>query len=642
MEARSYRFTPMVVEPGVTPGVVLEVDVDGSPTAVRLQLAATGTEVDLLDGGVAPDAAAGDGTYTLGLTTADATFGFDASDVNRNFVGYLRLYDGASIEAQYNLFIDVLTPDVPAVDLRVVAPDLQYSDHLVNVFDAGFFAAPSAAAVTNRLYAALGDDYDFVNLIYGTPRFENRHHFAVGNEVSGIGVAPLDDTAAYGSAGRLLGITVFPIPTLFDAADRGHHHELGHQWINFLAVPPLDAAIPHWPLSDLARGIMGWGQGPGGQGLQFPFRLVPNGGDYTLAADPEPQEFTDLSLYLMGLAPPAEVGAHFVFDDQDQAPAAGGTLTGPVTAVTIGGVVAALGPRSPAHPATRRVFRIATVIVSESGLLPAAAMRLYDHFAARGAGEAVVPFSQGLAKGDTKPFYLATGRRGRLDMGIKRRILVDASRDGGVWWFPQTPPFDPGAPHQGRQLADHLRSLGHRVTELPRSSGPGPHLDEAMLAGYDLVIRAVGLGGYAASEIDAYRAFVDRGGALLLLADHGAPDDLALGFGLRFEGVNRGIRRLNRFTPHRITQGVGSLRYQAGGGLTRSPRGALILGRLSRLSYLDRNENGHRDPGEPCGPAVLGALTRGFGRVVFCGDANLWLAVPQPLVRNTLAWFGGA
>ena len=50
------------------------------------------------DGGNGPAAAAGDGTYTIGLPTADATFGFDASDVNRNFVGYLRLDDAVAPE----------------------------------------------------------------------------------------------------------------------------------------------------------------------------------------------------------------------------------------------------------------------------------------------------------------------------------------------------------------------------------------------------------------------------------------------------------------------------------------------------------------------------------------------------------------
>lgn len=29
----------------------------------------------------------------------------------------------------------------------------------------------------------------------------------------------------------------------------------------------------------------------------------------------------------------------------------------------------------------------------------------------------------------------------------------------------------------------------------------------------------------------------------------------------------------------------------------------------------------------------------GKGKIVFCGDANLWMQVPQPLVKNTLHWF---
>jgi hypothetical protein len=269
-------------------------------------------------------------------------------------------------------------------------------------------------------------------------------------------------------------------------------------------------------------------------------------------------------------------------------------------------------------------------------------MRLYDHFAARGATEAMLPFSSGFLRGECKPFHLATRQRGRLDMRIQRRILVDATRDGGVWWYPQTASFDETAEHQGQVLAEHLRALGHRVTELPRVEGTEPSIGADVLADYDIVFRCVGLGEYAASEIAAYRDFVDRGGSLLLLADHGGPDELALAFGLRFEGINRWVRRMSRFTPHRITRGVGSLPYQAGSGLTAFPSDARILGRLSFFSFLDRNENGRRDWGDPCSPRVLGELRRGFGRVLFCGDANLWLSVPEPLVSNALAWLGGA
>jgi hypothetical protein len=636
MEISWKRFTPLVVEPGSTPSAVLEVKVDGSPTEVRLELASTGVEVALRDDGVAPDAIGGDAVFTIELSIADLTYDFDISDVNRNFVGFLRLYDGSSVEQQNNVFIDVLTSGIASVDLEVVAADVQLTDHLVNIFDPALLDAPPSAATT-RFYDHFGDDYDFINVVYTTSRTMNRHHIPVKNEVTGIGMGPLDNAAAYGSAGRLMGATVFPISTMFDAAARTHSHELGHQWVNFLPVAPLNLATPHWPLSDLAAGVMGYNTAANPQGLRFPFHLKPEGSDYRLLPREEPDEFSDLTLYLMGLLPDSEVSNHFVFDNQSQTPTSGGTLLGPVTPVTMADILAALGARSPSHSESKRRFRVGTVIVSDVGLLPERAMRLYDHFAARGSATEIVSFSDGFAQGEAKPFYVATKGRGCLNMAIKRRILVDASRDGGVWWYPQIGPFDSSQPHQGFALAEHLRSLGHLVTELGRTPGPDPITDE-LLARYDMIVRAGGLGDYDDSEIEAYQGFVKRGGGLLLLADHGPADHLTLSFGLQMEGVNRCGRQLTRFVDHTVTEGVAPLHYQAGAGVTAHPAEATIVGRLSRWAYLDVNENRRPDRGEPWGPAVLGVMPYGCGRIVFCGDANLWQSVPQPLVRNTLEW----
>lgn len=61
MEASWYRFALAVVIKGTTPSIMLEVAVDGSLTAVKLELAAIGGEVDLLDDDIAPDVVAGDG-----------------------------------------------------------------------------------------------------------------------------------------------------------------------------------------------------------------------------------------------------------------------------------------------------------------------------------------------------------------------------------------------------------------------------------------------------------------------------------------------------------------------------------------------------------------------------------------------------
>ena len=101
----------------------------------------------------------------------------------------------------------------------------------------------------------------------------------------------------------------------------------------------------------------------------------------------------------------------------------------------------------------------------------------------------------------------------------------------------------------------------------------------------------------------------------------------------------RGENALNTFATHSITDGVGPLAYMVGSGIVSQPASAQVLGRLSGGSYLDLNKNDVQDATEPSAPAVLGVMRYGAGRIVFCGDVNLWEQVPQPLVKNVLAWF---
>jgi len=632
VSATYYRLTPMVIRDSRVTDVALEVKIAGSPTAVELNLASTGRSLPLNDEGSGGDVRAGDGIYTITLRAADVFYDFTPDDVNRNFVGYLRLYLGSDLKGQYNIFADILTGDIPPAEIKIVSSDVQYTEHLVNMVDPTFFDSfrPSAnTRLTRTFYRHFDDNYDFINIIFELSLFKNRRSFVVRNNVQGIGHSLFDNTATYGSGGRLRAVNVFPVPTFFDGAEDGYQHELAHQWINYLHGSPLESATNHWPLSDIASGVMGTDKGP------FNFDLLPFGPNYLLVPNYGPKFFTDLSLYLMGFIPASDVSRHFVFDDQSQTPVAGGLLLGPVTNVTISDIIGPLGSREPDYTKAQKKFRVATIIVSKDGLLSDDIMRLYDYFSARAEETRILPYSSGFVKGQTKPFYLSTHELGRLDVRIKRHILIDASRDGGVWWFPQAGPFDPLADHQGKALADHLRSLGHKVVELPR-----PYTITAeLLSDYDIVIRSGGMGEYDAAEISAYQNYVGNDGNVLLLADHSSSDDLALSFGLQFEGITLGENLLTNYLSHQITRGLGTVTYIYGSGLTSHPGTAQVLGRLSNLSYLDLNDNGAQDPDEPSGPAVLGAMTYGEGRIVFCGDVNLWETIPEPLMSNVLKWF---
>jgi hypothetical protein len=117
---------------------------------------------------------------------------------------------------------------------------------------------------------------------------------------------------------------------------------------------------------------------------------------------------------LMGLVSTSGVRPHIVFRDQSMQVQPNSILPGPVDTVRIADIVAANGARSPSAAVAQRDFRIATVVLSRGRLLTPDEMAFFDHMAARGASENVLQYTQGTSRGETKPFYLATGQRARL------------------------------------------------------------------------------------------------------------------------------------------------------------------------------------------------------------------------------------
>jgi hypothetical protein len=636
-----YELTPMVLDQAAPVPLTLRVHLDSPATAAVIHFQFINGSVTLT-----PDAAKT--TFTGTIPAAALLTGLAADDVNRRAFGKLTV---TPEDFDTWIFGDVLTNTIPAASPQPVAPDVQFSDHLVNINfpalanvfnDPNICVRKQLQAICQAFYQHFDDDYDFLHLVFARDyQQQPTEHNPARIDAKGIGVLqPFDNAWQFGSAGRLLGITFWSHPSAFDGAAPTTMHELGHQWIDHLNFGAFASGNPHWPVSDLASDIMGYSRivNTHFQEDQFNYDLQPiAGGNFKLVPNNQPKGFSDLSLYLMGMLPANQVGTHFVFNDQTQPIVPNGTLSGPVTNVTIADVIAGANQRVPDFNSSQKRFRVATILVTKSGLAPVEAMRLYDFFAARCAAKAQVPYHQGSIKAMAKPFRVVTNGAGRLDPRIKRHILVDASRDGGVWWSPQpqSGPFNINAPHQGKALADHFRSLLHTVKELT----PGTAITPALLADFDIVIRVAGKGAYSAPEIAAYDAWVKDFGSLLLLAEHHPQDQLASHFGLTFKGIVRGQQMLSTFVPHPVTSGVAPIPYPGGSGLTAQPAGATVLGKLSAASFLDLNDNGINDPGEPSAPAGLGVMPFGQGRIVFCGDANLWETVPQPLVKNTLHWF---
>jgi len=203
-----------------------------------------------------------------------------------------------------------------------------------------------------------------------------------------------------------------------------------------------------------------------------------------------------------------------------------------------------------------------------------------------------------------------------------KSVLVDASHDGGAWWYPQVAPFDAAATHQGKLLADTLRSMGYVVDEQGRDDA----VSRDLLLSHAVVIRAGSWGAYDTSELLAYGDLVDCPRTLLLLAEYHRSDDqqdtgdlLAQQLGIPLDSSVTGT--ITTFEPHPITTGVTSVPFIAGSVIRDPvPPSVHVLGWLAS------------------GQGAMGVLDGLPARVFFIGDTNGLETIPGPLLNNLISW----
>jgi hypothetical protein len=243
-------FTPTVIVPGATTSVLVEAELGSAATSVTIDFSPAGTgasEIALRDNGSDPDRVAGDRIYSARLPAAPIVAARLPDDVNRVFVGFLNVFNDTTRTMRGNLFVDVYSSDIGVYPVTRLTQFVQATTRIVNIHDAGYFTSRMLTPVVREFYRLFPDTYDVLNIVYEPQRFDNRNHGVVKNTVSGIGLALSDASASLGSAGRLLGLSQFPLARYYDGAETGFIHELGHQWINHIRAAPFASGVPHWP-----------------------------------------------------------------------------------------------------------------------------------------------------------------------------------------------------------------------------------------------------------------------------------------------------------------------------------------------------------------------------------------------------------
>ena len=306
-----YAFVPSVLAASSPAQVLFTARVPGPATRVYInlqpgQLGAT-TIVDLRDDGLGGDAVAGDCTFSVLLPRDAILTALRPDDVNVVFVGFLDVYDGATRLTRLNTFAPVYTPAVGDWPMVQFASTVRATTRVVNIVDATASPSGSLSAVLREFYRWFPDAYDFVNVVFDPSRPQNRFHVTIKNTVTGTGVGTIDASATYGSAGRLLGLNVFPTQNFFDGANAGYIHEISHQWIQ---LPERRAARPGHPslaVSSMGGGVMGITIPGSGAGGTFACIATDDNGQVRLVPRPNGPVFNPLELYLMGLLPAVQV-----------------------------------------------------------------------------------------------------------------------------------------------------------------------------------------------------------------------------------------------------------------------------------------------------------------------------------------------
>ncbi|HTH55804.1 MAG TPA: hypothetical protein VL728_07135 [Cyclobacteriaceae bacterium] len=204
-----------------------------------------------------------------------------------------------------------------------------------------------------------------------------------------------------------------------------------------------------------------------------------------------------------------------------------------------------------------------------------------------------------------------------------KKILVDASHDGGVWWFPQGEggKFDPTKDHQGKTFAEVLRAKGFVVDELPR----GIQISDQVLNDYHVIIRATGFSRYDDGELTAYQNALEKGIILFLVADFvdvGYSDNLADFLGVHFNGKYGGM--VNRFSDHALVKGLSKFEYGVGSVINNPGENIQVIG------WLENNL------------PVMGILDHPKSKIFLMGDGNSFETLAGSFPDNMTSWINQA
>lgn len=289
--------------------------------------------------------------------------------------------------------------------------------------------------IAKYFFAAHPDNYDFLvifsNFDFQMPQGEAAAFYThIKNDVRGIGLDIFDNSSLYGSNAKLQGTIDMgnlsakssdPLSPKFSETMGILGHELLHRWAAQVKYKDSSGAISrdligkdgnHWSFLFDTDGSLEYGN-----------QWVENS-DGTFTTLPGRKYFSQLDLYLMGLADKSEVPAMLLIKnpeiDKNRVQEAGVTINGTAEYISIDDIIAAEGERVPSFQASQKSFKIGCVFITRPGTY-----QEEDLFAIRNILKNWPLWFSGLSSGIGK-------------IVIENAVSLDLPGNPG----PGTPPFD--------------------------------------------------------------------------------------------------------------------------------------------------------------------------------------------------------
>ena len=404
-----WETIPTAIRADGTDSFIIQVYVPQAVTSVTIKPISGQTQyitpapslfgITLKDDGLGADKVAGDKIFTAGPFKYDTSKAFPANYGNDskspagiflNVIGTLNItfqdstnYPAYASESR-DPAIGLVRKDLATATVTQLNSNTTAASHMVNTrsdrFDSERFMrgiGGDTSALSRDLYAVLPDNYDHM-LVFSTYTIQGIRstnkgnngisgiHYPIKNQIKGIGMGILDNTSAYGSAGKLQSISAFWTYGLQAGLVT---HEISHTWQAYITHP-------NYTLND--------------SGHWYPNNSIgstwkDNGnGTFTLICDAPVVQPNNMNQYLMGLVPSSKVELVRVLQNNEQF----GTgyecnkqITKPYATISINDLISANGQREPAYDQAQKQFQLLFVAQTVNRSLNATEMTFFNTLA---------------------------------------------------------------------------------------------------------------------------------------------------------------------------------------------------------------------------------------------------------------------